>query len=545
VTNLLLRAGMLLNGRRLWSPLRRSAGDPGAAQLEALRRIVRRNIHTRFGVEHGFRVINDIRTWQRQVPVREYEAIRPYVEEQRTTGKSALTADPPVFYAQTSGSAGAAKLIPVTDLSLALHRREQALFSYLQFRACPAAFDGKAWGIMGAAVEGQLESGHFVGSVSGHLYQSLPRPIRSRFVVPPSVSTIGDYDVKYRTILCLALAEPRITYLGTPNPSTLLRLVAMLNSERDRLLEVLATGRLDSIEGIPPEVRAGLRVRSDPERARAIGRAGRLTYANVWPQIRLVTTWTGGSCGIAVQALRRELPPGASVMELGYQATECRGTMALDTRTSAGIPVFHHHVFEFASQPAWDAGDRTCLTLEQLEDGGRYYVVVTTAAGLYRYFMNDLVEVEGRFRGTPLLRFIQKGKGVISLTGEKLYEGQAIAAVQQGARQFGLEPTFFLIVADEQDSAYEVLIEVDGSGFDAGALAAAIDHQLGQLNLEYHAKRKSGRLHPLRVVRLKPGAAEAHKAAYVRGGQREAQFKPVILQHRRDLRWQPDGHIVA
>ena len=54
---------------------------------------------------------------------------------------------------------------------LAFHKQEQALFSYLQYRACPAAFDGKAWGIMGAAVEGHLDTGHVVGSVSGHLYR--------------------------------------------------------------------------------------------------------------------------------------------------------------------------------------------------------------------------------------------------------------------------------------------------------------------------------------------------------------------------------------
>ena len=62
--------------------------------------------------------------------------------------------------------------------------------------------------------------------------------------------------------------------------------------------------------------------------------------------------------------------------------------------------------------------------------GRRYYVLFTTAAGLYRYFMNDLVEVTGFFHRTPLLRFVQKGKGVTSLTGEKLYEAQAIEAVQ-------------------------------------------------------------------------------------------------------------------
>lgn len=540
----LLRAGMALNGTRFWRPVARMSADPRGAQTAVLRRIIAANRNTTFGRTHRFAGIVDVPTFQDAVPLHEYEALRPYIDEQRYTGAPALTAEPPLFYAQTSGSTSAPKLIPVTATSLTTHRREQALFSYLQFRACPAAFAGKGWGIMGAAVEGRLDSGQPVGSVSGYLYQSLPRIVRSMFVVPPVVSTIAHYDVKYRTMLCLALSEPEITYVGTPNPSTLLRLLTLMNAERDRLLDAVATGRLDAIEGIPDDVLAAVRLRPNPSRASALGRMRALTYANVWPHIRLVTTWTGGSCGIAVDAVKRELPDGARVMELGYQSTECRGTMAIDADTTAGLPALQHHFFEFAEQAGWDAGRRTTLTLDQLEVGKKYHVIVTTAAGLYRYFMNDLLEVTGYYRHTPLLRFLQKGKGVTSLTGEKLYESQAIAAVQEGARETGAEPLFFLMLADEQRNCYELLIELRDR-VDPGVLGLAVDAQLGRINGEYHSKRASGRLGPLAVTLLQRGAAEAHKSALVDVGQREAQFKPVILQYRKDLRWQPTGHIVS
>jgi hypothetical protein len=232
-------------------------------------------------------------------------------------------------------------------------------------------------------------------------------------------------------------------------------------------------------------------------------------------------------------------------MELGYQATEFRGTIALEPGTQAGLPTLHHHFFEFVEQSAWDEGRPAFLTLDELEDGRRYYVLVTTAGGLYRYFMNDLLEVSGRFERTPLLRFIQKGKGVTSLTGEKLYEAQAIAAVQQGARAVDVAPAFFLMVADEEHNRYELLVEVPGMQLDLAALGDAVDRQLSQINLEYHAKRDSGRLRPIAVTRLAPGSADAHRAAHVRAGQREAQFKPVILQYRKDLRWAPDQYVLS
>jgi hypothetical protein len=297
-----LHAGMLVYAARFWRPVERLATRPDAAQRDVLGRLLFVNRDTRFGKEHGFADIGDPLGFRERVPVQDYETLRPYIDEQRRTGAPALTAESPVFYAQTSGSTGKPKYIPVTPSALATQRAEQALFTYLQFRACPQAFAGKALGIMGAAVEAHLDTGHAVGSVSGYLYQSLPRIVQARFVVPPEVSTIADYDLKYRVILHLALAQPGITYLGTPNPSTLLRLLDVLDDRRHDLLGSLATARLESLEGLDGGVRRILsqRLRPDPERAADLRRLPTLTFANVWPDIKLVTTWTGGSCGIAL-----------------------------------------------------------------------------------------------------------------------------------------------------------------------------------------------------------------------------------------------------
>jgi hypothetical protein len=232
-------------------------------------------------------------------------------------------------------------------------------------------------------------------------------------------------------------------------------------------------------------------------------------------------------------------------MELGYQATEFRGTIALAAGSSSGLPPLHHHFFEFVEQSAWDDGNPDFLTLEALDIGKRYYVVITTAAGLYRYFMNDLIEVTGVFHQTPLLRFVQKGKGVTNITGEKLYEAQVIEAVLQTFARFGLPSRFFLLLADEENAMYHLLIELEGTpALHAPMVAAAVDQRLGELNVEYHGKRASGRLHPVALQWLRRGAAEAHKQACVRSGQREGQFKPAILQYRRDLKLDLDDFVI-
>ena len=544
--NALLRAGMLYSRLRYWHKVERLAHQPEEAQRQVLANLVGANRDTRFGREHGFDTIRDHRDFQARVPVQDFETLRPYIDEQRRTGAPALTTEPPVFYAQTSGTTSQPKHIPVTRSMLTMHRNEQALFSYLQYRACPAAFAGKAFGIMGAAIEGHLDTGHVVGSVSGHLYQSLPRTLRSRFVVPPDVLGITDYDLKYLVILRLALSMPRVTYLGAPNPSTFLRLLNVLNSRRELLVDSLATGRFEPLNALDPQLRAVIarRLTSDPDRAARLGSLSALTFANVWPEIRLVTTWTGGSCGIALDSVRKMLPPDTMVMELGYQSSECRGTIALEPETASGLPTLHHHFLEFAEQDAWDSGRRECLTLGQLASGRRYYVLFTTSAGLYRYFMNDLVETTGFFHQTPLLRFVQKGRGVTTLTGEKLYEAQAIEAIQDAAARCRVKSSFFVLVADEAVSAYRLYVQIDeGDIHDADAMSRMIDKRLGELNIEYHSKRASGRIGPLTVSWLARGTADAYKQAAVAAGQREGQFKLAVLQYRKDLIFRLDDHV--
>jgi hypothetical protein len=544
---ILRRAALEIARHRYWRPLEQSAERPDVAQTGALRALLAANRETTFGREHGFAGIDGPRAFRERVPVHEYEALRPYIDRQRQTGERALTVEAPLFYAQTSGTTGTPKYVPVTPAALALYRAEQALFSYLQYRACPEAFSGMAMGVMGAAVEGRLDSGHAVGSVSGHLYASLPGYLRARAVVPPEVSSIADYEVKYQVILHLALAQPGITYMGSPNPSTFVRLLDVLHARRDTLLAALATGRSALVERLEPGIRAvvAARMPAMPARAAVLGRLSALTYGNVWPGLRLVTTWTGGSCGIALAALRRTLPGTARVMELGYQATECRGTIALEAEAAGGLPPLGHAFFEFVERQAWDAGRPEYLTVEALTSGRQYYVLVTTVAGLYRYFMNDLVEVTGTFRRTPLLRFVQKGRGVTNLTGEKLYEAQVIDAVQGELAGRGLVSRFFAFVADPGVPGYQLYVEGLPELAGATGLAEAVDRRLGDLNIEYRSKRESGRLAALVVRSLRPGTADAYKAAAVSAGQREGQLKLPVLLDRKDVLLPLDDHLVA
>ena len=79
-----------------------------------------------------------------------------------------------------------------------------------------------------------------------------------------------------------------------------------------------------------------------------------------------------------------------------------------------------------------------------------------------------------------------------------------------------------------------LLIEPAGQ-LDGAQFSELIDHHLSEINLEYAQKRSSGRLHPVVVIVLAPGAAEAYKSECLSRGQREGQFKVQVLQLATDL----------
>jgi hypothetical protein len=170
--------------------------------------------------------------------------------------------------------------------------------------------------------------------------------------------------------------------------------------------------------------------------------------------------------------------------------------------------------------------------LNALTVGEEYYLFVTTPGGLYRYHMNDIVLVTGYTGECPVMRFVQKGRGACNITGEKLYEGQVLAALEA----WGVPCIHAQALADAELAKYVLYIEpAPEVKFEEEGAGRQLDMALRDRNMEYDAKRESGRLQALEVRLLRAGTLEALKAHAVAEGQREGQFKTVLLQNKSDL----------
>jgi hypothetical protein len=526
-----------------WKRFVTAATYPGDTQSRLLQRVLDRNRDTRFGREHGFDRIKGYADFAQAIPVQTYETLRPYIEEQERTGEPSLSAERPVMYARTSGTTGQAKLLPVLPSTIREHKRSQAIQSYVQFTADPGAYYGRLLAIVSPAEEGTLDSGTPYGSTSGFMYENMPAAAKAKYVLPPQVFGIADYELKYLLILRLAVAHRDVSHIACANPSTLVKLLSLLDTARSQLLHDVAGGTFSRMDELSAEVQSAIRSRlaCRPRRVaelRTILASPQPTFAQLWPELRLVSTWTGGSCRIPLASVRPALPPGARVAELGYLSSEFRGTLVTNVERNLGTPTVHENFFEFVERDDWDRGQQVFRTIEQVEPGKEYYIIPTTGTGLYRYFMNDIVRVTGRFRGTPSIEFVQKGKGVTNITGEKVYESQVIDAVRSTEEATGLVSTFFVMLADENSGVYRLVVECP-TPMESGQrwqsrTQGEVERRLGELNVEYAAKRASGRLRHLELLPVKPGTGEAYKRHCLQQGQREGQFKLVALQYQSD-----------
>ena len=535
--NGLIWIGMIYSRIRLWRPLDKASRHPRASQLALLNTIMVEYRATRFGREHHFGEIHSHRDYVDHVPVQTYEDLRPYIQAQQETGKPELTPVPPSMYALTSGTTGQPKLLPVLEVTLRQQRRNQRIFSYLQYRHTPEAFAGKMLGIMGAPVEGYLDNGIPYGSVSGLLYLNMPGIMHGKYVVPPEVFDVHDYELKYLLILRLAMAEQNITYMGGANPSTFLRLQSLITGYGSQLVDDIRNGDFFRVRELDKTLQDGLKTTLQARPARADALQAMLSrqplrIADIWPYLRLLSTWTGGSCGALLGQLREVLPARTRIMDLGYIASEFRGTIPVSDTHAGGIPLLTDNFYEFVRKEDWESGQCVFLLLDQLEAGQDYYIFITTRSGLFRYQMDDIVRVTDWYHKTPLLCFIQKGAGITSITGEKLYENQVLTAMQAVCGEWKREIPFFLLLADRDNAGYEVYLESDMAN---ETFAKRLDQKLANINMEYEAKRDSGRLEALKVFALKPATGEAYKQYLIQAGQREGQYKPVLLQYKDEL----------
>jgi len=530
----LLPTVIKLRGYSVARKLDRAAERPLETQRSVLLDLIARNADTAFGRDHRFKLIRSETDYRRQVPIRDYEGIRPYVDRIIQGEDAVLTASAPQMLNTTSGTTGDPKYIPVTAETLSNSGAFALQWLYRALKDHPSLLAHAFAAIVSRAIEGRMPSGLPYGSASGMLYQRIPRAVRSAYAIPYLASEIRNYDQRYFVAARLALAA-RVSYIGTPNPSTLIRLAETGASCAEQIIGAIHDGiELPEQPDVAAQLEAGLS--PDPARARdlehAAGRAGTLRPLECWPDLALIGCWLGGSVGTQARRLK-EFYGDVPIRDLGYLASEGHFTIPHEDHTAAGILALHSGYFEFIPEEAVDEPEPPVLSCHQLELGRRYAVLLTTAGGLYRYDIHDIVQVTGSYRQAPLLAFIRKGRDMTSITGEKMHVNHLLLALEQIKQRYDVSLVdHFRLVADVEESRYHLYAEFKSEVSHEllrDEVLPDLDAVLAEVNVEYGEKRRSRRLAPLILHLMQPGWAEREYQRTAAAGKRDTQYKWQIL----------------
>ncbi len=523
-------------GGRLFKRFVADTKDVKGTQQQVLEELMRYAADTEYGRNHGFSKIRSIEDYRAAVPVVDYEDLRSDIDRHAAGEEGVLFPGKPLMYTRTSGTTALPKLIPITPFNFErAFKNRGKLWLYSIMRHYPGIFDGKDLTLVSPAIEGYTEDGTPFGSLSGFVSDNIPEFMKLVHTVPHETVDIEDHPSKIYTLVRFALPSD-VTVLLTANPASVIKLVETIDSRREDLIRDIHDGTLNSDVIMSPESRALCEARLSPAPARAkeIEQLAkdheRLRTCHYWPNLRLVHTWTNGNCRLLLPKLRPWLGDDTPLLDFGYLASEATATDVIDPETQGSVLQVRNMLFEFTPESEGDS-PKTFLQPHEVEVGERYFVYVSTFSGLYRYDMNDVLEVAGFFNEVPIVRFLYKGKGITSLQGEKLSEEQFIEAVESATEATETEHDFFVGFADAENSRYVLYVELHGEP-DEGArdrFAAAIDDQLCKVNIEYESKRKSERLSPLRIVPLGAKSFDRYRAMRLAEGALDGQLKWLNL----------------
>ena len=504
---------------------------PREAQEKKLLELVGRNKDTVFGRDHDFGSIRSIDDYRRAVPMNTYETLTPYIDRVFAGEQNVLTADAPLMFATTSGTTGRAKYIPVTPSYLSEYSHGVHVHTYRMFTDFSDMLEGKILVSSSSDEEGISDGGLPFGAISGYLARKQPGAIKRFYALPYELSKVKQVESKYYLTLRYGAAED-VRLLVTPNPSSMLLLADKLNVWADELIHDIRKGGANPAyvpEGSPKALTAGLR--ADPARAdelqAILKRDGALTPTAVWPNLRLLSCWKGGTMPLYL----RKLPAvfgDVPIRDLGYMASEGRGATPLVNSGAAGVLNVTSHFFEFVPEEQRDDPQQQFLTCDELESNREYYIYFTTSAGLYRYDINDVVRVVDFYRNTPVIQFVRKGQGMTSITGEKLTESQVTGALLDAVESGGYDVQHFTAkVQWGEPPRYALYAELGDSMTTERSreFLRAFDRSLCEQNIEYEAKRESTRLGAPVLRRVAPGSYQALRQKRVAEGAPESQVK--------------------
>ncbi|MGN6439769.1 MAG: GH3 auxin-responsive promoter family protein [Agriterribacter sp.] len=447
-------------------------------QDRILKELLKTGRKTEFGKEHHYNNVNSHTEFRQAVPLRDYEAFKPYIELVKQGKHNILWKGLPMYFAKTSGTTSGTKYIPITKESVDNHfdTARNAFFCYMSETGNYSSADGKMIFLSGSPVlerVGGIPTGRLSG-ISNHL---IPRYLRTNQLPSYETNCIEDWETKLDKIVDETIDQDMRMISGIP---------PWVQMYFDRLIERSGKKIKDLFPHFNVMVHGG--VNFEPYKAKLMESIG--------GKIDTIETFPASEGFFAFQDSQRH--------------------EGLLLNTNFGI------FYEFIPIQQMFEPNPTRLSLRDVKVGENYAMIISSNAGLWAYNLGDTV----KFVSVDPYRLVVTGriKHFISAFGEHVIGEEVEYSLMKAAEKEGLKITEFtvapMVEQGKGKSYHEWFVEFENEPADLSHFSLEVDENLRKKNIYYDDLITGNILQTLRIRPVrKNGFIDYMKSIGKLGGQ--------------------------
>jgi len=425
---------------------------PCNVQNEQLLKLLLKAEDTEYGKKYNFKSIKNYQTFKERVPLNNYDTLKPLIDRIRKGEQNILWPNEIKWFAKSSGTTSdKSKFIPVSKDALEechFTGGKDVLAFYTNNFPETNIFKGKSLTLGGSNKINNISNDSFYGDLSAILIENIP--FWTNLIRSPKkeIALLDDFEKKLEIITKSTANENVTTIAGVPSWNLVLIKHILEFTKKSNLLEV-------------------------------------------WPNLELFIH--GGVSFTPYREQFKKLIPSSDMQYLEtYNASE--GFFAIQdypTRDDMLLMLDYGIFYEFIPIEELEKENAKVLSLEEVEEGKNYAIVITTNSGLWRYKIGDTVKITSKY---PFkIKISGRTKHFINAFGEELIIDNAeqslkIACEKTNAliKDYTAGPIY---MKDDAQGAHEWLIEFEKEPDNIEFFTSILDNALKSVNSDYEAKR--------------------------------------------------------
>jgi len=449
-------------------------------QRKTFEKLIKKASGTAFGEDHDFKDIKHYSDFQERVPIRDYEGLKPYIDRMVAGEPNVLWPGKPTYLSKTSGTTSGAKYIPLTKESLPYHIKaaRDAILHYVYHSKKSAFISGKMIFLQGSP---ELDKSKAIptGRLSGIVAHYVPTYLQANRLPSFETNCIDDWETKV-----------------------------------DAIVEETKGEKMAVISGIPPWVQMYFE--------QLIQKTGKSTIAEIFPEFSLFI-YGGVNYKPYESAMQKLIGKSVDSIEL-YPASEGFIAYQDNFREEGMLLLLNSGIFyEFVPLDQLGAEKPKRLTIEEVELGVNYLIILSTNAGLWGYNIGDTI----KFVSLDPFRIVVSGrvKHYTSAFGEHVIAEEVEKAISQTLQLSDAEVAEFHLAPQVNPSEgelpyHEWFIEFKSPPQDLALFADILDEKLCDFNSYYRDLIKGKILQKLKIRLMSKGSFNAYmKSKGKLGGQ--------------------------